>query len=706
MKVNELLIGIQKKDIVLPEFQREYVWSLEQSKQLMVSLFNGYPVGALLFWTTDTPPEIKNYAVNPKKIGTITVILDGQQRLTTLYILLKNEIPPYYIDKDIKYDPRHLYFNLETGEFQYYQPAIMKNNPLWVRVIDCFSPDSKINVFSIAKQLSKEDTDPFELANKLNDNLTKLRNIQEKDFPVQFVPSTAGIDEAIDIFDRVNSLGTKLTDAELALTHITGKWPEARRILKKKIRELEKRNFYFDLGFMVRCLVGIVKGRALFETIHKTPKENVIEGWNKLDKILDYLTTILPKHAYIHSTEDVNTTNIFVPLVVYLSKNGNVFPNENSLKNAIRWLYLAHLWGRYAGQTDQRLDHDINIIMRNGDPWQELVNVIVDQRGRIKLEASDLEGRSIQHPIYRMLYILIKSKGAIDWFNGSPLDITHGESYYIHSHHIFPSSLLWKLDKYNENNHLHKKIINEIANRAFLTATTNISAINNKSPKIYFEEIKSKFGEDALKKQLVPTDENLLDLDKYEEFLKVRRELIAKEINKFIEQFTSREVEERKITVADYIRLGESSAVEFKSTLRWDLIQNKINKALEKVIIKTIAGFLNSEGGTLLIGVSDDGNVIGIEKDLETLKKKDIDGFQQLLVHLITNYLGVEYVSYIKINFEEVNGKKVCIVKVDNSPQPVFVKEQNIKEFYIRAGNLTKLLDSEKTYNYIQIHWQ
>ena len=344
--------------------------------------------------------------------------------------------------------------------------------------------------------------------------------------------------------------------------------------------------------------------------------------------------------------------------------------------------------------------------MRNGDPWQELINAIVDQRGRINLEASDLEGRSIQHPIYRMLYILIKSKGAIDWFNGSPLDVTHGESYYIQSHHIFPSSLLWKLDKYNENNHLHKKIINEIANRAFLTATTNISSINNKPPKVYFEEIKNRFGEEALKKQLVPTDENLLELDKYEEFLRVRRELIAKEINKFIEQFTSREVEQRKIAVSDYIKLGESSAVEFKSTLRWDLIQNNVNKDLEKVIIKTIVGFLNSEGGILLIGVSDDGNVVGIEKDLETLKKKDIDGFQQLLVHLITNYLGVEYVSYIKINFEEVDNKQVCIVEVDNSPQPVFVKEQNTKEFYIRAGNLTKLLDSEETYNYIQIHWQ
>lgn len=706
MKVNELLIGIQKKDIVLPEFQREYVWSLEQSKQLMVSLFNGYPVGALLFWTTDTPPEIKNYAVNPRKIGTITVILDGQQRLTTLYLLLKNEIPPYYTDKDIKYDPRHLYFNLETGEFQYYQPAIMRNNPLWVKVIDCFSSNSKINVFSIAKQLSRENADPFELANKLNDNLTKLRNIQEKDFPVQYVPSTAGIDEAIDIFDRVNSLGTKLTDAELALTHITGKWPNARRVLKKKIRELEKRNFYFDLGFMVRCLVAITKGRALFETIHKTPKENVIKAWNKLDKILDYLTVVLPKYAYIHSTEDINTTNILVPLVAYLSKNSNVFPNQNSLKNAVRWLYLAHLWGRYAGQTDQRLDHDINIVMRSDDPWQELVNAIVDQRGRIKLEASDLEGRSIQHPIYKMLYILIKSKGAIDWFNGSPLDVTHGDSYRIHSHHIFPSSLLWKLDKYNENNHLHKKIINEIANRAFLTASTNVNSISNRPPKIYFEEIKRKYGEEALKKQLVPTDRSLLDLDKYEQFLKARRALIAKEINKFIEQFASKETEEKTTNISEYIKLGESSVTEFKSTLRWDLVQNKINKVLEKVVIKTIAGFLNSEGGVLLIGVADDGSIIGIEKDLKTLRKKDSDGFQQLLIHLITNYLGAEYIPYIKINFEKIRGKQICIVKVDSSPQPVFVKEQNTKEFYIRAGNLTKLLNSEEAHNYIQMHWQ
>lgn len=706
MNLDELLMRIQKKDIVLPEFQREFIWTLEQSKQLIVSLFKSYPVGAFLFWNTDNPPEIKNIAVNKDKIGSVIVILDGQQRLTTLYLLIRNEIPPYYIKKDIEHDPRHLYFNLQSGDFMYYKPKEMKNNPLWVKVIDCFSKDSNISPIAIAKKISEEDNKTIEIADILYNNLTKLKNILKTQFPVQYIPGEAGIDEAIDIFDRVNSLGTKLSDADLALTHITGKWPEARRILKQKIKELEENKFYFDLGFMVRCLVGIVKSRGLFEIIHKTPKDEIINGWRKLSKILDYLIAIFPKYAYIHSAEDVNTTNIFVPIVIYLSRNNNAFPSETALKSAIRWLYFANLWARYSSQTDQRLDHDINIIVRNHTPWPDLVNAIIDQRGRIKLEPSDLEGRSIQNPIYRMLYITIKAKGGIDWFNGLPLDVTHGKIYSIQSHHIFPSSILWKTGRYKVNNSLHKIIVNDIANRAFLTADTNISIISNKNPKEYFSIIIEKYGEKALINQLIPMDRNLWEIDKYEQFLAKRRVIIAEEINKYIDSFIIEKKEEKKISLQDYVMMGESSTVEYKSTARWDMEQNKINKELEKVIIKTINGFLNFEGGTLLIGIDDNGEIIGIDKDISTLNKKNVDGFQQLLMSLISEYLGVEYSQYINITFENVENKSVCIVNIDKAPQPVFVREKDTKSFYIRAGNTTKFLNSEETHNYIQLHWQ
>jgi uncharacterized protein with ParB-like and HNH nuclease domain len=215
MVIRELMDGIRNLDLVLPEFQREYVWEREQAKQLMVSLYRGYPTGSFLFWKTANPPEIKNSAIPLDKIGTTQVILDGQQRLTTLYLLTRGKIPPYYRDADIKTDPRNLYFDMESGEFQYYQVTRMRNNPTWVAVSECFS-GSKINPFDVAKQKLANEQDPFELAQRYNENLTRLRNILEREYPIQLVPSSAHIDEAIDVFDRVNSLGTKLTDAELA----------------------------------------------------------------------------------------------------------------------------------------------------------------------------------------------------------------------------------------------------------------------------------------------------------------------------------------------------------------------------------------------------------------------------------------------------------------------------------------------------------
>jgi len=706
--LNNLLIGIEQRNLVLPEFQREYVWNLEQAKQLIISLYKNYPVGAFLFWNTNNPPEIKNLDLSKNQIGNLTVILDGQQRLTTLYLLIKNEIPHYYNKNDIKQDPRHLYFSLETKEFLYYKPAIMKNNPLWVKVIDCFSSKSKINVFEISKKLYGENHQQlFVIANKLSENLTTLKNIINKDFQIQNVPGDSAIDEAIDIFDRVNSLGTKLSDADLALTHITGKWPAARKILKEKIAKLANKKYAFDLTFMTRCLVGIVKGRGLFETIHKSSKEEVQAGWKKLNRILDYLITILPKNAFIHSTEDVNTTNVFVPLIVYLSRKSNsTFSSTKDLKQAIRWVYLAHLWARYTGQTDQRLDYDINIIVRNHNPWDHLIKAIIEQRGRIKLEYSDLEGRTIQHPIYKMLFIVIKSKDAIDWFNGSPLDITHGEIYSIQNHHIFPSSKLWKTGKYNSKNIVHKLLVNDIANRAFITASTNISIINNKLPAEYFKDIINSFGEITLKKQLIPLDRNLWKIENYELFLKKRRHIIVQEINNYLDSFIFEEEEEREIEIKDLINMGESNILEYKSSIRWDYNENRINKDLEKVILKTVCGFLNNQGGTLLIGVDDSGNAIGIESDLLTINRKDKDGYFQFLTNKIHEYIGAEILQYIDIKFEKYDEKTICILNIDRSPQPVFLRENNKMIFYTRMGNTTKSLDAEEQHNYIQLHWQ
>ncbi len=701
MKTYELMVMIRNRDLVLPEFQREYVWSREQAKKLIDSLLKEFPVGALLFWKTDRPPELKNVDRLPDKLGAVHVILDGQQRLTTLYLLMMNAIPPYYREVDITMDPRDLYYNLETGELQYYQPSRMKNSPLWQSVVDCFNKDRQINIFEIAQSMANDSPSAFEIAQRLNANLNRLQRIRDIDLPILYVPPDASLEEAVDIFDRVNSQGTKLTDAELALTHVTSKWPEARRLMKKKMDELAKKHFAFDLTFMTRALTAVVCKRALFETIHPIQRLELEKGWDDLSKILDYLVTMLPGRAFVHSTEDLNSTNILIPWVAYLAVNGKRFPDDKVLAHAVYWLYSAHIWARYTAQTDQRLEQDVNIILREAMPWSALVEQIIDQRGRIEVKASDFEGREAQHPLYRMAFIMAKAHGAVDWFNGLPLGSHHGNSYRLHSHHIFAQSVLY-CNRYNPDNHLHRKVVNEIANRAFLTQETN-QEVGNRLPEEYLPEVEARFP-GALSKQFIPMDPLLWRLDRYEDFLAARRELLARKINDYMNALIQEPVPVGERPITELIQIGEGPTLEFKSTLQWDVVQNQPNKALRLSVLKTIAAFLNSQGGTLIIGVEDNGDIYGLERDLSLLEGSR-DKFQQLLSSLIVEYIGAGIIPLCRIRLEEVEEKLICVIEVDRASQPVYLKGEKGAEFYVRFGTTTRALDPEQTTAYIESNW-
>lgn len=703
MNIGELMHGIRELDLVLPEFQREYVWSREQAKQLLVSLMRGYPTGSLLLWKTTSPPEIKNSAIDRGRIGTTSVILDGQQRLTTLYLLTRNAIPPYYHERDIVNDPRNLYYHLDSGDLQYYQASRMDSDFTWVPVTRCFQDRSSINVFEMALGRAGGDPeDAMALAQRYNDNLNKLTTVEREDYPIQTVPSNAGIEDAIDVFDRVNSQGTKLSEAELALTHICGKWPHARRDMKRELGTLKERGFEFDLTFMVRALTAVVRGRALFESIHDAPESDLRAGWQRLCKILGYLVTLLPTWAHIHTHEDVSSTNVLVPPIAFLSRDGSTFESEHEIRQFVRWLYAASTWARYSSQTTSKLDHDVSIAVQQRSPWGHLVDAIIDQRGRIDLKAADLEGRGVQTPYYRMAFVLAKREGAIDWYTGQPLASSHTTPW--HSHHIFPQSRLYREGGLSPDNHVDRQKVNEIANRAFLTAETN-TKVGDALPEQALVQVEEGYP-CALQRQFVPTNPLLWKLENYDRFLQHRRELIAAAYNRAMNELLEAPLGEERPSVADLIAGGESAALEFKSSLRWDMRQQQVNKTLQKVIAKTIAGFLNSEGGTLLIGVADDGTIVGIDPDMKTLARGDRDGFEQSLVRTLKDYLGPEYGPCCRISYDAIDGHMVCRVDVERSPKPVFLTDGQNKEFYARTGNTTQPLDAQRAHEYIAIQWQ
>jgi len=155
------------------------------------------------------------------------------------------------------------------------------------------------------------------------------------------------------------------------------------------------------------------------------------------------------------------------------------------------------------------------------------------------------------------------------------------------------------------------------------------------------------------------------------------------------------------------IRQGEGPYLEFKSTLRWDMAESRINRSLEGVILKTLAGFLNSHvGGTLLIGVADNGEIIGLEKDFQTLKKPDQDGFEQAVMTAISANLGADLCAFVHVLFHVIDDRHVCRLIVSPANRPVFIDQGNAQKFYVRTGGATRDLNIKEALDFIGGRWK
>jgi hypothetical protein len=154
------------------------------------------------------------------------------------------------------------------------------------------------------------------------------------------------------------------------------------------------------------------------------------------------------------------------------------------------------------------------------------------------------------------------------------------------------------------------------------------------------------------------------------------------------------------------IARGESASLEFKSTFRWDLREGCINRSLETVVLKTLAGYLNSKGGTLLIGVADNGNIIGLDSDYSTLKKPDRDGFEQVFMTSIASKLGGDACQCVQAVFHSIEDQDICRVMVSPAHRPVYVRDGETPKLYVRTGVSTRELNVQEAINYNATRWK
>jgi len=708
MKINQILDKIDDNQLFVPAFQREYVWKRENAKNLIASLIRQYPTGTLLTWETNTPPELKGDWEYNEMQGAVKVLLDGQQRITTLYILIRDKIPPYYKESEILQDPRGnngLYVNLKNLDLQYYMEKIMSKDPYWVNITDIFK--GEIRAYDVTRKISDIGIElSREEENIIHDNFTSVQNIPEMEFLEQSIPVKATLKEAIDIFYIVNASGVNLTDAELALAQISGYWPKAREVFKRKLVELREQGFDFNLDFIIYCLLGILHnvGSDMTKLHDSSNDQKLRDAWERLDsEILDYVVNFLRTHAYVDHSKEINSVYALVPIVVYLFNKGKESLSQTEIKKMVKWFYYSQIRQRYISQLQQKLDKDISIVVKSENPFDELLSIIRLERP-LEITPDEFIGVDIRNALYSLMRWYFKSKNAICLTTGIGIRQNMGKKYALEWDHIFSYSLL-KDRGYNMNNRHKYALAQEITNRVVLTQVANRRK-SNKYADVYLKEVREKYPQ-ALKLQSIPEDESLWKLENFEEFLAARRALLAKQLNEFLTNITTTEEYISEVSISDLIRDGESNELEFKSSLRWSYKEDTVTKKMEEIILKSISAFSNADGGTLIIGVDDEGSVLGLEKDYRSLDGNK-DEFEIHLRNLLNSNFGKNFsTSNIKVTFFVLEGdKEICKIDVTKGDRPLYMtitdnNGQKQEKFYVRSGNTSQELDLSEVSDYI-----
>jgi hypothetical protein len=690
--IQELVAQIRADEIVLPEFQRGYVWTRDQVRKFALALYKRYPTGHLLIWKTLKPGGIRGAA--PKTGGYTQLLLDGQQRLTSLYVLFEGKPPPFYGGEKLFFE---LYFNVQTEEFRFWQKTLMEGNPSWISVQGFL----KEGLNKLLDRLDKMSELEKDLVQSNLARFNRLDSIRNYLYQVDFLTSEdLTVGDVVEIFNQVNSAGTPLTKADLALAHMCTVWPDARIVLRDFSSAMGSNGFGVDLDFLVRCIAAVASGSVLLEgSFYRVGEEDLKNAWKKVAASFEYLINILRHEAYIDSLRDLPTRSVLLPITVYLARTGTSFRSAAQQAKFIRWMFLAGIWGRYSGATESTLQKDVSLLDLP-DPTAALEEAILGERGRLTLESRDILGKGAATAVGKMSYIVARANNAKDWFTGQTLyKKAIGKSNGLEEHHIFPRAVLYKSGYSSKTD---RRIVNEVSNRAFLTKSAN-QKIRATKPAGYLPLVQ-RLHPGALQAQSVPMDPELWEIENYPAFLAARSKLLAAQINGFLDSLIpADELPDGVSRIPELIAEGESYSLEFKSSLRWAIPQGGVEKALEKMVVKTIAGFLNTQGGTLLIGVADDGEILGLQGDYSSLH--DRDHFELHLRMIVSNALGKAIHAFVTVTFHEMDGKDICQVVAQPSDHPVYAEFGNETTFYVRVGNATNSLPINEAVKYIATRW-
>lgn len=737
-----LLGQIELGQLGLPDIQRPFVWKNAKVRDLFDSLYRGYPVGYFLFWATNTDGGAKQIGADLKQVAPSLLIVDGQQRLTGLYAVIKG-VP--VVREDYSEERIEIAFCPLDGTFEV-ADAATRNDPRYLPGISTvWAKDA--NLFKIAdgyvarlRASREEGGEPLreEEVALAQQGLVRLANLLGFPFTALVLNPEISEDQVGDVFVRINSKGKSLNQSDFILTIMSVFWDKGRKDLEtfsRTSRQPTKKgpspyNLIFDPSpdQLLRVAVGVGFRRARLQYVYSLLRgkdlesglfsdEQRVRQFDVLEaaqaKVLDIqnwhdFLGILPT-AGIRGKKQITSQNaVVMAYTLYLLGRTHYGLEAFALKTAIaRWLFMSSLTARYTGgSAESAMESDLAAlrVIKTGDEllaWMqgnievELTNDFWQITLPTKLRTSASRGPAL-FAYYAALVImdarvLYSTKKVADLLD--PLKKAKRKG--VERHHLFPRKHLSKALAITS-----RQEINRIANLALVEWDDN-SAIAASSPPEYAEKYAGRFGGQDLAQMyywhaLTPEWYTL----PYPDFLEKRERLIARVIKDGFYRLGSKgqAVSDGTPGATTLLEAGEGPKVEYKSTLRVNLHTGEPDPKIEHTVLKTVAGFLNSEGGHLLIGADDTGRVLGLAAD----GFPNGDKMTLHLVNIVKSRLGASNMMFVDNRYEKVDSKQVMIVSCRPASQPVFLQDGEHARFYIRTLAATSELTGSHAQHYIQ----
>ncbi len=520
---NDILYEVKMGRFAIPVFQRGFEWNPDKILKFLNSLYRGFPVGGILTWKTSAGKE---YIRGDKESSenSVTFIIDGQQRITTLYVLESGDFPDFFIgDKNHLQD---IYFDIEKEEFFYYRKSDTKEYYHWINISTVWQEGIMESRQHLRAQLKANRLDD-DTKDKYIDRIDCIHSMLNHSFYITpLTERNFNIEEVVEIFDQVNSGSKNLSQGDIALARLSVKWPNARTEMSKSINKWSKEGFNFPLYWLLRCITTSSTGEAKYQALNRKSDLNFNRALKKTVKNIDSIINLLQTKLGIDNDKLLGA-RACLPLFTYFYEISKTRQISDEIKAKLLYWYLQTLIRqRYHAAQESVLTRELNLVSPDNSVIKNIDNLIEGIHGEgidNELNWPDSYG-SGQNRFYQLLYILSRVTNSRDIFSNDVLSFSQYNNP-LEKHHIFPSSLLRK-------HGYTQKDANDVANFVFLTRISNRS-IGKRYPSDYLAECEGKYL-GILKFQWIPKNRNLWKLENYSKFLTTRRELLADAANKLL----------------------------------------------------------------------------------------------------------------------------------------------------------------------------